>query len=135
MNSGSTLKAKATEVLGIVLVLTGFIPVVLFALGSLIPAAEASAMLGLLPTLPSGWLSTAETWLRAHKILWAPQAGLVFAIPGVLVMVLGAAIAKRQVPVRDAIHARHEDARRRVRLYRGETERLEPTLGPSISTD
>lgn len=135
MNSGSAVQAKAAEVLGIVLVLAGFIPVVLFALGSLMPAAEASAMLGFLPTLPPDWLSAAETWLRAHRIPWMPPAGLVVALPGVLVMRLGAAIAKRQTPVLDAIHARREDARRRVRLYRGETERLEPTLGPYTSTD
>lgn len=135
MNAGSTYKARAAEVLGIMLVLAGFIPVVLFALGSLMPAAEASTMLGFLPTLPSDWLSTAETWLRAHRIRWMPPAGLVAALPGVLVMVLGAAIAKRQVPVLDAIHARQEDARRRLRLYRGEAERVEPTLGPYTSTD
>lgn len=130
MKSGSTHKAKAAEVLGIVLVLAGFIPVVLFVLGSLIPAAEASAMLGFLPTLPPDWLSTAEGWLRRHRILWAPQAGLLFALPGIVVMMLGAAIAKRQMPALEAINARREDARRRVPLYR-DTERLEPTFGPA----
>lgn len=50
-------------------------------------------------------------------------SGLVSAMPGILVMVLGAAIAKRQMPGLDAIHARREDARRRVSLYR-ETERV-----------
>lgn len=128
---------RAVRFLAIVLVLAGFLPVLLFTLGSLLPVAEASDMLGLLPSLPSDWLSTAETWLRAHRILWSPQGGLVFALPGILVMVLGAAIANSQTPALHAMRARREDARRRVPLYRGETERerLEPTLGPDIRTD
>jgi len=122
---------RAARLLGIALVLAGFLPVLLFSLGSLLPVAEASEMLDLLPALPSVWLNTAEAWLRAHRILWAPQAGLVFAVPGVLVMRLGAAIAKRQAPALDAMHARKQDARRRVPLYR-QTERVEPTLGPEM---
>jgi len=121
MNSGYTYRAKAAEVLGIMLVLTGFIPVALFALGSLIPAAEASAMLGLFPEIP---------WLDAHKIRWAPHAGVAFALAGIAVMLVGSAIARRQQPVFDALRARAAEARRRARLY-GNAERVEPTLGPA----
>ncbi|HXU42771.1 MAG TPA: hypothetical protein VN675_10635 [Burkholderiales bacterium] len=122
---------RAARLLGIALVLAGFLPVLLFSLGSLLPVAEASEVLDLLPALPPVWLSTAEVWLRAHRILWAPQAGLAFAVPGVLVMMLGAGIAQRQAPALHAMHARKEDARRRVPLYR-QMERVEPTLGPEI---
>jgi len=122
---------RAARLLGIALMLAGFLPVLIFTLGSLLPGAEASEMLALLPSLPSDWLSTAEAWLRAHRIAWAPQAGLVFALPGILVMMLGAIIAKRQSPALQAMHARKEDARRRVPLYR-EMERVEPTLGPEM---
>jgi uncharacterized membrane protein YfcA len=118
---------RAARLLGIVLVLAGFLPALLFALGSLLPVAEASDMLGLLPSLPSDWLSTAEAWLRAHRIRWSPQAGLVFAVPGILVMVLGAAIVRRQRPVFEAMDARRQDALRRVRQYQP-AERIEPTL-------
>ncbi|HUQ25700.1 MAG TPA: hypothetical protein VM140_08525 [Burkholderiales bacterium] len=121
MNSGSTHKAKAAEVLGIVLVLAGFIPVVLFALGSLIPAAEASAMLGLFPDIP---------WLDARKVRWAPHAGVAFAFAGIIVMLLGSALVRRQRPVFEAMQARTADARRRAHLY-GAPERIEPTLGPA----
>ena len=118
---------RAARLLGIVLVLAGFLPVLLFTLGSLLPVAEASDMLGLLPSLPSDWLSTAETWLRTHRIRWSPQAGLVFALPGILVMALGAVIVRRQRPVFEAMDARRQDALRRVRQYQP-AERIEPTL-------
>lgn len=122
---------RAGRLLGIALVLAGFLPVLLFTLGSLLPVAEASDLLAVLPAIPSDWLSTAEIWLRAHRIPWAPQGGLVFALPGILVMALGAALAKRQMPALHAMHARKEDARRRVPLYR-QMERVEPTLGPEM---
>lgn len=115
-----TARARAAEVFGIMLVLAGFLPALVFALGSLVPAAEASAMLGLFPEIP---------WLDARKIRWAPHAGVAFAIAGLALMLLGAAIARRQQPIFDAMQARREDARRRAHLY-GATERVEPTLGP-----
>lgn len=130
MSSWFVHVARMARLFGIVLVLAGFAPVLLFSLGVLLPAEEAPAVLDLLPAIPSDWLSTAEAWLRAHKIRWSPQAGLVFALPGILVMGLGAAIAKSQAPVLHANRARNEDARRRVPQYRGVTERQEPTLGP-----
>lgn len=120
MSTKSTYKARAAEVFGIVLVLAGFSPVVLFALGSLVPAAEASAVLGLFPEIP---------WVDAHKVRWAPHAAVAFAIGGLIVMLIGAAIVRRQKPVFEAVQARTEDARRRIRQYGG-VQRIEPTLGP-----
>jgi hypothetical protein len=115
-----TARARAAEVFGIMLVLAGFIPVVAFALGSLIPAAEASAVLGLFPQIP---------WVDARKLWWAPPAAAAFALAGLAVMLIGNALVRRQRPVFDALQARTADARRRVHLY-GPMERVEPTLGP-----
>jgi hypothetical protein len=118
MNSWSTHKATAAEVLGIVIVLAGFLPIVVFALGSLVPSAEASAMLGFFPDIP---------WLDVRKVRWAPHAAVVFALAGLIVMLLGAAIVRRQRPVFEAMRARRQDALRRVRQYEP-ADRIEPTL-------
>jgi len=118
MNSWSTYKATAAEVLGIVIVLAGFLPVVVFALGSLIPSAEASAMLGFFPEIP---------WLDVRKVRWAPHAGVAFAFAGLIAMLLGAAIVRRQRRVFEAVDTRRQDALRRVRQY-DLSNRIEPTL-------
>ena len=123
----STYRALAARTLGIILLLAGFIPVVAFAVGTLVPAAEASAMLGFFPDL--SWLSSTEAWLNARRIRWAPSPGLVFALPGLVLMYLGAAIADRQKLLLDAAQARRREAQRRMRQY-GSGERIEPTLGP-----
>jgi hypothetical protein len=120
-------RALVVHTFGIVLVLAGFVPVVAFAIGTLVPAAEASAMLGYFPDM--SWLSSAERWLQARRIGWAPSPGLIFALPGLILMYLGAAIARRQEPVFDAEQARRRDAQRRLRQY-SPSERIEPTLGP-----
>lgn len=106
----------------------GFIPVVLFAFGSLLPGAEASSMLGVFPELP--WLDTAGTWLHSRRIKWAPPPGLLFALAGLGVMYCGAFLANRQADRMEALRARRQDARRRAPLY-GSRERIEPTLGPA----
>jgi hypothetical protein len=107
------------------MVLAGFAPVALFSLGSLLPGAEASAVLGVFPELT--WLSGAESWLQVRRIRWAPSTALVFALAGLALMVLGAALCGRARPALDALSARQQDARRRRRQY-GPTERIEPTL-------
>ena len=125
MSSSSVFRATAARVFGIVLLLAGFVPVLAFAVGTLVPAAEASAMLGYFPDV--SWLGSVETWLQTRRIRWSPPAGLVFALPGFAVMMLGAFVARRQDPVFDALQARNRDARRRVRQY-SSSERIEPTL-------
>lgn len=107
------------------MLVAGLIPVLLFAIGSLLPGAEASAMLGYFPEVP--WLDSAQTWLYSRRIHWAPSAGLIFAVAGIGVMSLGATLARRQRPVLDALQARKRDARRR-RVQYGPAERIEPTL-------
>jgi hypothetical protein len=111
--------ARLAQMLGVMLVFAGFVPVLAFSLGILVPAAEASAMLALFPQIP---------WVDGAKFWWAPHAGVAFALAGLAVMLLGAAILRRQRPLFDAVRARKQDARRRAHLYGG-MERLEPTLG------
>ena len=118
MNSRSTHKALAAEVLGIVVVLAGFLPIVVFALGSLIPSAEASAMLGFFPDIP---------WFDVRKVRWAPHAGVAFAFAGLIAMLLGAAIVRRQRRGFEAVDTRRQDALRRVHQY-DLSNRIEPTL-------
>lgn len=117
--------AKLTWLFGILLVAAGFLPAAVFSLGALLPGTEASALLAHFPALP--WLSGAERWLLARRIRWAPSSGLVFALFGVVLMMLGAAIAQRQRPFLQAMRAKREDARRRRRQY-APAERIEPTL-------
>jgi hypothetical protein len=106
---------------GFLLVLAGFFPVVLFALASLLPGADV-------PAFPDvSWLSEVERWLNVHRIRWAPSAGLAFALPGLAVMYLGAALARSQDAALDAMRRRAQDARRRMRQY-GPMDRIEPTL-------
>lgn len=112
---------------GFLVVLAGFVPVAAFALGSLLPGAEASAMLAYFPDVPG--LDVAESFLRSRMVKWTPSAGLVFALLGVGVMFVGAAIARSQRPVLDAMQAHKRDARRRRQQY-GAGQRMEPTLGP-----
>ena len=118
-------KARFAWLFGIVLVLVGLVPVLLFSLGTLLPSAEASTLLGVFPDLP--WLSTAEKWLFSRKVKWAPSAGLLFALLGLGVMYLGAFVARYQKPTLESLEARRRDARRRMSQY-GPSERVEPTL-------
>jgi hypothetical protein len=117
--------ARLAWLFGVALVLAGFAPVVLFAMGSLLPGAEASSILGVFPDI--SWMAGVETWLYQRRIKWAPSTGLVFALLGLAVMFLGAFVATHQRPALDALKAHRQDARRRVRQY-GAAQRIEPTL-------
>jgi hypothetical protein len=126
MRTWLAVRTGATRVLGIVLVLLGFVPVLLFSVAALMPSADAAAVFGLLPEVPPTWVSVVHGWLRAHLILWAPHPGLLYALPGVALMWLGAWVVRGTQPVFDADQARRQDAQRRKPLYG--TERIEPTL-------
>ena len=118
-------RARFVWLFGVALLLAGFVPVLVFCAGSLLPDADASSLLGLFPQVP--WLGGAESWLHARRIRWAPSPGLLCAVPGLLLMMLGAAIARWQHGVLDAMQGRREDAWRRRRQY-GAMDRIEPTL-------
>ncbi len=120
------VRNRALQVFGIVLVLIGFVPVVIFSVAVLPPSADAAAVFGLLPEVPSTWVSSVHTWLRAHRIFWAPHPGLLYALPGLALMWAGARVVRWTKPEFDAAQARRQDARRRVHVYG--MERIEPTL-------
>jgi hypothetical protein len=117
--------ARFAWLFGLLLFLAGLLPALLFSLGTLLPSADASALLGVFPEVPG--LDVTESWLYARKIKWAPSAGLVFALAGIGAMILGAALVRSQRPVLDAVKARKRDALRRRQQY-GSPERIEPTL-------
>jgi hypothetical protein len=114
--------SKISRLFGIALVVAGVIPVLVFTLGSLLPGAEASAIF---PDF--SWLDGMANWLHKRRVPWTPSSGLLFALPGLAVMLLGAAIIRGQQPALDAMRQRKEDARRRMSQY-GPSERIEPTL-------
>ena len=126
MRTWLAVRTRAVQVFGIVLVLIGYVPVLLFSVAALMPSADAAAVFGLLPEVPSTWVSTSHGWLRAHRIAWAPHPGLLYALPGLALMWLGAWVVGRTHPVLDADQARRDDARRRLQQYG--VERIEPTL-------
>jgi len=132
MSPSSARRAALARFFGMTLALAGLLPVLAFAVGSLVPAAEASAMLGFFPELP--WLAAVEHWLQVRRVRWSPPNGLVYAVPGLALMFLGAWISNRQRPALDAARARRADARRRAHLY-GSPQRVEPTLGPIDAVD
>ena len=132
MRPPSAGKARAVRVFGVALALAGFVPVLLFAVGTVLPAAEASAMLGYFPNLP--WLAGIDQWLHFRRVRWSPPIGLVYALPCLALMFFGATIAKRQDPKLAAERARRADALRRAPLY-GRMERVEPTLGAGIEME
>ncbi len=135
MTSWFMRRARAAWLLGIGLVLAGFIPVLIFAGASLLPAAEARPVLGLYPELPAQWKAKTQSWLKARRIAWTPEpvhVGLVFALGGVLVMLGGAAVARRQRLAIDTHRRIAADARRRAQHYR-ETGRIEPTFGAAAA--
>lgn len=127
MSSWSVRIAEFARAFGVALVLAGLIPVAAFAVGTLLPSADASVMLGYFPDVP--WLAGVESWLHARRVRWSPPTGLVYALPALALMFLGGAMVRRQKPVFDAMRARRQDAQRRTRQY-GAVERVEPTLGP-----
>ena len=128
-------RARAGWLLGIALLFAGFLPVVLFVVGSLLPAADAAPALSLYPEIPPEWASKAERWLKVRRIHWRPgpeHAGLAFAALGFLAMLLGAAIAKHQAPRIEAARRQRQDALRRAQQYR-QDGRAEPTFAADLS--
>jgi hypothetical protein len=140
MPPASMRKARVVRAVGVTLVLAGFLPVLLLAARSLLPAAEAS-VLNVLPELPAAWVSSTEAWLGARRIHWAQgllSTGLLAALLGLVVMLAGGWIARRQALALEAGRRRQEDAQRRARSYRevGEDGRIEPSFGdePAATT-
>jgi hypothetical protein len=132
MNSWFVRRAKTARTLGFVVVLAGFLPVLFFMLHSFLRVA---LLPDALPSLRAGWLDAHLARLPLHKVVWlSPElyAGLAIALAGLLVMLLGAAIARRQMAVLEAAKRVTEDRLRRVHQYMGDG-RIEPYIGRVIT--
>jgi hypothetical protein len=132
MNSGFPLRAKAAWTLGFVVVLAAFVPVLLFIAQSL---TGLTLLPDGLPQFSNAWLDGFAARLPFSARSWMPRTlppGLAVALLGLLAMVIGAAIARRQVEVLDAHKRGMEDRLRRVRQYAGGADALEERIEPYI---
>ena len=126
-------KAKTAWLLGFAVVLAGFFAVLLFVVQAFLPAG----FLPELPRMPAIWVDGSLVRMPLHKVVQIPHqlyAGLAVAVFGLLTMLYGARIARRQIPVLEAAKQRTEDRLRRVQQYAGE-ERIEPYIGDTITID
>src|SRR4029077_644201 len=98
-------KAKASWLLGFVIVLAGFFAVLLFVVQAFLPAG----LLPELPRMPAVWVDGSLVRMPLNKVVQIPPqlyAGLAVAVLGLLTMLYGARIAGRQVPVLEAAKQR-----------------------------
>ena len=126
-------RAKTAWLLGFAVVLAGFFAVLLFVVQAFLPAG----LLPELPRMPAIWVDGSLVRMPLHKVVQIPHqlyAGLAVAVFGLLTMLYGARIARRQIPVLEAAKQTTEDRLRRVSQYAGE-ERIEPYIGDTITID
>jgi hypothetical protein len=128
-------RAKATRLLGFVVVLAGFFAVLLFVLQAFLPAG----LLPALPQMPAVRVDGGLARMPLHKVVQVPHqlyVGLALAAFGLATMVFGARIARRQIPVLEEEKQRTEDRLRRVQQYVGAgEERIEPYIGDTITIE
>ena len=124
MHSSIVRRAKATRLFGFVVMLAGFVPVLFFLALSIL----VSAGTGRVPDM----LGQFQGWSTLEKLAPIPsqlQAGLMIAVVGFAVMMLGATVARRQTPVLEAAERDRADSLRRAAQYY-DGERIEPFIGP-----
>lgn len=127
-------RARTAWLLGLIVVLAGFFAVLLFVLQAFLP----STLLPELPRLPAVSIEGSLTRMPLNKAIRIPHelyAGLAVAVFGLLTMVLGATMARRQAAQLEAAKQKAEDRLRRVQQYAGEEERIEPYIGDTITVD
>ena len=126
-------RARAAWLLGFLVVLAGFLAVLVFILQAFLPAG----LFPELPRMPAVWVGGSLSRMPLHKVVQVPPqlyAGLALAVLGLLTMLYGARIARRQVAMLEAAKQTTEDRLRRVQQYAGE-ERVEPYIGDTITID
>jgi len=126
-------RARAAWLLGFLVVLAGFLAVLVFILQAFLPAG----LFPELPRMPAVWVGGSLSRMPLHKVVQVPPqlyAGLALAVLGLLTMLYGARIARRQVAMLEAAKQTTEDRLRRVSQYAGE-ERIEPYIGDTITID
>jgi hypothetical protein len=125
MTSWNMFRARATRVLANLIVIAGFMAVMPLILRAFLPDGEATPLLALVPELPAGLA-------QVQHIAWIP-GGLamptLLALGGLSLMLVGSAIASRQIRLLEAERRRRENGLRRAYLYRIDA-RIEPTLRP-----
>ena len=126
-------RARASWLLGFVVVLAGFFAVLVFVVQTFLPAG----LLPELPRMPALWVDGSLSRMPLNRVVQVPAqlyAGLAVALFGLLTMVYGARIARRQIPMLEAAKQTTEDRLRRVSQYAGE-ERVEPYIGDIITIE
>jgi hypothetical protein len=126
-------RAKATWLLGLVVVLVGFFAVLIFVVPAFLPAG----FLPEVPRTPAIQVNGSLSRMPLHKVVQVPHqlySGLAVAALGLLFMVFGARLARRQIPLLEAAKLTTEDRLRRVSQYAGD-ERIEPYIGDIITID
>ena len=126
-------RARAAWLLGLIVALAGFFAVLVFVLQAFLPAT----LLPELPRLPAVSIEGSLSRMPLNKAIRIPHelyAGLAVAMFGLLTMLGGATLARRQVARLEAAQRGAEDRLRRVQQYSGE-ERVEPYLGDTITID
>ena len=126
-------RARASWLLGFVVVLAGFFAVLLFVVQAFLPAG----VLPELPRMPPVWVDGSLVRMPLNKVVQVPPqlyAGLAVAVLGLLTMLYGARLAGRQVPMLEAAKQGTQDRLRRVSQYAG-GERIEPYIGDTITIE
>ena len=124
MHSTIVRKAKAARLFGFGVMLAGFVPVLLFVALSILMSAGTGHVTDIFGQF--------QGWSALEKLAPIPsplQAGLMMAVVGFAVMMLGAALARRQMPVLEAAERDRMDGLRRTSQYY-DGERIEPYIGP-----
>ena len=124
MHSTIVRKAKAARLFGFGVMLAGFVPVLLFVALSILMSAGTGHV--------TDMFGQFQGWSALEKLGPFPsplQAGLMMAVVGFAVMMLGAALARRQMPVLEAAERDRMDGLRRTSQYY-DGERIEPYIGP-----
>lgn len=125
MNSSIVRRAKAARRFGLGLMAAGFVPVLWLAAQSVVASAHSG-----MPDV----LAYSPAWPLVDRLSWIPhelRTAFVIAVAGVALMMLGAALARRQVEVLSAAQRHREDSLRRARQYYDD-ERIEPYIGPGL---
>lgn len=126
-------RAKATWLLGFVVVLAGFFAVVIFVAQAFLPPGVLTEV----PRMPAIRVDGSLSRMPLHKVVQVPHqlyAGLAIATLGLLFMMFGARLARRQIPLLEAAKLTTEDRLRRVSQY-ARDERIEPYIGDTITID
>jgi hypothetical protein len=126
MNSSNVRRAKAARLFGFLVMLAGLMPILWFVAQSVLMSLGTGRAPGVLLQF-DGWPALERLALIPHQL----HAGFVIAVMGFAVMMLGATLARRQVPVLEAAARRRaEGLRRAAQYYDG--ERIEPFIGPGL---